>query len=532
MINDRVQKHLGIWGLSFPHFIGTFDSWIHGYIVQPFSHKTLSDSDSQIDQSIRIVDEGSTADFLDNYLTPYQYNRTGKVKANQYYFDIGSGRIIFSSGNRNRSIDKIRNEIVLEEWQITNLRSLKKRFLKAGFATYADMENICYNILTSCGVCNQICRRFPVIVIDECQDLSSRQLMILAELIKNGMVVHLIGDLNQSIYGFKDGLPENVEGFLADHQFTKKVLSYNFRSSPPIVEVCNGLVENSIAEGNDERLIPEPCVCIVFPRNRISEIPMKFKEYIQSKDEYQISLSKSAILARNHSIIEKLRNVKSSYDKSVYYLPFAVQMWPSSSKIPLEQLSELLDLFGFFLSRHVIHGCHYNSNQQYRPEFINSSTLWRQILVNILQDVTDDSNLNSLDVTWSIYSRRVRENLGIYIKDKLREIGVDLPLEVEVDVKFRAPSGEARNIVSSTIPAVYLDNFQGIRITTIHQAKGETLDAALLAFSPNNRGGGGGYWENWFENQDDEIARFAYVASSRPKYLLMWAVPEETINEM
>lgn len=65
-----------------------------------------------------------------------------------------------------------------------------------------------------------------------------------------------------------------------------------------------------------------------------------------------------------------------------------------------------------------------------------------------------------------------------------------------------------------------------LRITTFHQIKGETLDAALVVSSPTRRGDGG-HWLQWVDNAagNDEHARFAYVASSRPKHLLCWAVP-------
>ncbi len=76
--------------------------------------------------------------------------------------------------------------------------------------------------------------------------------------------------------------------------------------------------------------------------------------------------------------------------------------------------------------------------------------------------------------------------------------------------------------------------FNDIRITTIHQVKGETHDATLLVSSPDRRGGKGGHWSEWLDTSGDdgEYARFAYVASSRPKYLLAWAVPESSDEEI
>lgn len=69
-----------------------------------------------------------------------------------------------------------------------------------------------------------------------------------------------------------------------------------------------------------------------------------------------------------------------------------------------------------------------------------------------------------------------------------------------------------------------------VRITTIHDVKGETLDAIMLVSSIDKRGNTDGHWEQWLENVSTEAARLAYVASSRPRQLLVWAVPE--INDM
>ncbi len=35
-----------------------------------------------------------------------------------------------------------------------------------------------------------------------------------------------------------------------------------------------------------------------------------------------------------------------------------------------------------------------------------------------------------------------------------------------------------------------------------------------------------GYWEKWLGDKSSEAASLAFVASSRPQHLLVWAVPE------
>ena len=50
----------------------------------------------------------------------------------------------------------------------------------------------------------------------------------------------------------------------------------------------------------------------------------------------------------------------------------------------------------------------------------------------------------------------------------------------------------------------------------------------LVVSSKDGRGRKGGFWHDWLDRgtDDGEHARFAYVASSRPRELLAWAIPK------
>ncbi len=65
---------------------------------------------------------------------------------------------------------------------------------------------------------------------------------------------------------------------------------------------------------------------------------------------------------------------------------------------------------------------------------------------------------------------------------------------------------------------------------TIHQVKGETHDVTIVV-SSLQPGIHLSHWQDWLRDRRSEAARFAYVASSRPQHMLIWAVkklkPEE-----
>ena len=69
-------------------------------------------------------------------------------------------------------------------------------------------------------------------------------------------------------------------------------------------------------------------------------------------------------------------------------------------------------------------------------------------------------------------------------------------------------------------------------MTTFHDIKGETLDAVLMVSSKDKKSKGGHY-EHWLSEKinEKEFVRFAYVGSSRPKHLLIWAIPKKKVNK-
>ena len=91
------------------------------------------------------------------------------------------------------------------------------------------------------AICNYISKKFSVIMVDECQDLSASELDILECLIRAGTIIHYIGDLHQAIYSFKDSYPEQFEQHIHQNGFLRMRLSENFRSTQSIVDLSRKL---------------------------------------------------------------------------------------------------------------------------------------------------------------------------------------------------------------------------------------------------------------------------------------------------
>ncbi len=86
--------------------------------------------------------------------------------------------------------------------------------------------------------------RFSYILIDEFQDINSRQYEIIKLLAGKSGNLFAVGDDDQSIYGFRGATPGIMQKFTEDYPDCKKIfLTINYRSFPEIVRAAGIVIE-------------------------------------------------------------------------------------------------------------------------------------------------------------------------------------------------------------------------------------------------------------------------------------------------
>ena len=528
VIRNRITQVSGSDAVGYPHYVGTIDSWLHRYIAHPYGHLVTGFLGKDGDRSIRLVDNSSNVGFLSNYQTKYPFNRQGEIKANKYFYDLLDKSVVFWSGNN--GLDTRRNTWHLESWQQTQLEEAKKKFLKAGFATYQDIELICHKVLNDPIIAKRIAQRFSFMIIDECQDLSTNQLVLLSQLIDAGILIHFVGDLDQSIYSFKGVNPNEINTFIQSREYNQLELSDNFRSPQPIVDLSSHLVNKSNITGRGQEVENPMCVYLTYSDEAdMATLPSKFAEIVASRDI--IKLDNSAILARNYGIIGKIRSHGNSGQKSkAYYPAIAIQAWKGPSR-SLEQTEEAVLLMGKYLSECLFPSQSSNSKSYYCPEGVSSAITWRIFISRVLHACSEDNNISNLQQKWAQWGIRFRDEIVNILQQCAQKFDdINLPNNIRSALGYRIPNGQSNKVVQESLGTPSNSEKVIIRITTIHKTKGETLDAVLLVSSMTLQGGGSGHWHKWVEDPKSENARFAYVACSRPKYLLVWAIPENSLD--
>lgn len=86
---------------------------------------------------------------------------------------------------------------------------------------------------------------FEYILIDEFQDINMIQYKVIKMLAKQRNIF-VVGDDDQSIYGFRGACPAIMNKFLEDYKEAKKVvMNINYRSTPEIVKAAENLIGNN-----------------------------------------------------------------------------------------------------------------------------------------------------------------------------------------------------------------------------------------------------------------------------------------------
>ncbi len=509
-LTNRVIKYLQKSGIQYPHFIGTFDSFILKNLVSPLSTELTGYRGENRDASLRIIEPDAALWFK----TKYGIAGQGKILAHHYGFDSINESLVFNTGSSLR--DRKLKSAKLKDWELNDLLEAKKKLLSGGFATYRDIQGLAVQALSD-EDCSEyvelLAKRYPIIIIDECQDLSDEQLFILKKLSDLGVKLHFIGDLHQAIYSFRDVDPIKVKHFVQENKFLQLQLTRNFRSCQNIIDLCSQLTGRKSITGNVSWFDPR---CLVV---QYQNCPTEVTEILSDKCA---DYSNSVLVSRGHSLIRKFQS-SITEPRHLEKLALSILLFEPSD---FNKLKQSLKYFSEFLRYHLKKEV-YKPNSFNCPEFIESNLQWRKFLHDAL-DYLVANGAQNLDSKWPEWTKNIKMLVRSlpeqhFCTDSIR--CVMAPLD---KVNLSSPTGSKQNTVSSTLGAKKA-NLSVFKSTTIHGAKGETHDATIVISSAS--GGNDSNWKSWLKEPDSEAARFAYVASSRPRHLLIWVVKTLTAIE-
>lgn len=113
-----------------------------------------------------------------------------------------------------------------------------------GILDYNDIEKYLLKLLQDPYVADQIGKQYRYIYVDEFQDCSPIQVKIFSALADHAAKSFWVGDLKQSIYGFRGSDPALIKAVITSiresgNGCNEKTLDTSYRSVPGIVNFCN-----------------------------------------------------------------------------------------------------------------------------------------------------------------------------------------------------------------------------------------------------------------------------------------------------
>lgn len=184
-------------------------------------------------------------------------------------------------------------DLLFSEYQ-NMLRQLK-------LLDFDDMIMECMRILKeSKNLCRKWQNRFRYILVDEFQDINAVQYQVLKLLAAPENNLFVVGDDDQSIYGFRGAAPFIMKQFLEDFPKAKQyLLSENYRSGAAIISLAEKVISPS-TERISKNILPIKTggkVSVCFRETRKEEEKQLVDDLKKLSEEY---MKQSAVIVRTN----------------------------------------------------------------------------------------------------------------------------------------------------------------------------------------------------------------------------------------
>lgn len=226
----ELESRLAAFGIgaSDRNFIGTVHSFALTQVIMPYARciAELLPADFRVAtrDECRAAVEVAYAAVFDDQFDPH-------------------ARWQFAEEKRRREVD--RN---LPGWRGRNpeladfIEAYEAELRRHRLIDFDDMPLIAYRMIRDHGwIRAALCARFPVLFIDEYQDLGhALHELVLLLCFAGGIRLFAVGDADQSIYGFTGANPELLRGLVARPDVREVRLRFNYRSGAKIIRASLG----------------------------------------------------------------------------------------------------------------------------------------------------------------------------------------------------------------------------------------------------------------------------------------------------
>ena len=478
--------------LSNPNYVGTFDSFVERFVITPFGHLINGSA-----KRPKLFLAPRPGDWKNKKLQGWTEVSGGQKRPVPAWAIIpfpDNGKVAFRASSR------FGGKTLTFQWG-----NPVAEFFRLGYYTHAQRVYLACRILFDRPhIAHCLARRFPEIIVYEAQDTNIWLLILLNLLREKGTKVTLVGDPDQCIYEFSMADATSLPALKEKWKIPEMPLSRSFRCNNAIAQTVRHISGNGKFDGCGESA-NEHCIPLIVrgKDNAHSECISSFEVHL---DRAGISQGNSAILCRAHQQLEAIRgvvnytalkgltkemalaafhrDVRKDYKKSFQIVEHAIRemidepdFWDALDEDPEGEASARfkLTLWKFTKSKDAL------------PSVGESGTVWIDQLKTNLAPLLQELGITNIP------------KLG----QKIRKTGLD-------QQQLALPLFQPQTL------------FPPIRQETIHQVKGESIDAVLVLGSTKFFNAVVTAIEG---GENTEERRLAYVAMTRARHALVVGLP-------
>lgn len=473
--------------------INTLDTFITSNVLRPHAYRTMG-----AQQTAFLVTGGEA------FLKGFTFQTDPYPRAiNEMQVGIDAGGVYFCYSD-------IKSE--MHRLNTAQAADVVHRLGRIGAYTHNLGRYWCYRTLADQpGILRALVRRYPHILIDEAQDIGTVHQVIIEQLVSAGCQVSLIGDPNQGIYEFASADGAFLSKYGQRDGVNSLELKRNFRSVPPILDLANHLAGRTDAADREAPDTVHGTFFVAYGKNDREQLIVSFQRAVEAAG---LRLERSAVLCRGRKQADKLAGNKGSpgwgivkrftqaailrerfKDYQGAFRLVAIGIVNLLVDAPNGMLAKLTSQHEDQALRRLIWAFTRNPDMGLPGVSLNGKAQWHPLLLNrvktLLAQINKDCGLTSVDKLGSKLTTR------------------DLP---------DGPLLSAADLNGN--------NYRPrIRVDTVHQAKGESLDAVLYLTNKEHA-------EGLMNGVDTEIGRIGYVAVTRARNLFWLGVPASALVDL
>jgi len=509
--------------ISYPHFLGTIDSFLTQHLFRPYGHLVMgcdvapeivlpeqkSLLDGFLSKETRTIPLGKGIQPRQVHLYDLEFMPNGKLDTSRIFEDVPYW--------------------AKKKYPIIDLYTAKQQYAAAGLASYSDAVYWSHKLASTPDygwIANSIRSRYKHWILDEAQDTSKLHDLILQALwgTDGQAKVLIVGDPDQAIYEWNRAQPDFIPKLLESKKGVWRglCLGDNWRSSQLICDATH-LFRNqrlssrpAVAVGKDAQTPVHP-VLLGFSTAQYHLLPNGIQRLWQMSACEAQGRPRLAVVAWKKETVGKIRG-------------------QTQQSIPATETGRLLCTL-LFEHKHGDEGRAYQTLEQLMCQLLFgrpsagldhyllppevSYLQWKRSLLMLLSQLTDITD----STTVGEYIQRSRDLVQATCSRLHLSAGDSL------GSKIRTTSKEEGQQLLSLYRDDDLERL-GVTVSTIHKVKGTSFDGLMLVggYDPTSRSSD---VTEWLKVPDaktglcEEPRRIAYVAMTRPRKLLVVAIPLE-----